>query len=118
MITPLGEFLCLDSDVGCQIQQVDGSDGALLGAFAAAGAFVGVDLGAEALDGHGAALAGLDALHAADAARRAFLAGDCALVVILQSTAALTESTGSISISPLGQVLTHLRQAWQAAGSM
>ena len=61
MITPLGEFLYLDSDVGCQIQQVNGSDGALLGAFAAAGAFVGVDLGAEALDGHGAALAGLDA---------------------------------------------------------
>ena len=43
LITPLGEFLCLDSDVGCQIQQVDGSDGALLGAFAAAGAFVGIN---------------------------------------------------------------------------
>lgn len=69
-------LFCTDEEIYC-------SDGALLDAFSAAGAFFGIDLGTEIVYRNRTVFAGLNALHAADTARFAFLASEGTLVMIL-----------------------------------
>lgn len=65
-----------------KLNKVDCTNGANLVAFAAACAFIIVNLCAEAVNCYSACFAFFYALHAADAACRAFLAGECAFIMV------------------------------------